>query len=199
MNWRNYLFPKIRHHSYNGHCPISISIQDKAFLKLIYYTKNIDEEIAGLLVVEKNGTFLHISDVILLNQEVSSGDVELSKDALLDFTDEMADKNPEILPKIKGWYHSHNFMNTFWSGTDDEAFKTLLGFSRDYCIGVVTSKQHHFRFRVDVETTNFGTLSFDNVPYKIIYGEYEQEVHAVNGKEKQVKTYESMVWERIKQ
>lgn len=155
------------------HLPFSdvkIKVYDRAMLKIIYFTRNVQGEVGGLMIVSRVGNNLIVEDVLLLKQKVSGGDFELDAEGLINFTEKIADKNKELLAKIKGWWHSHDTMGTFWSGTDDNQFNTFLSFFGDYCLGVVTNKHGHYRWRLDVNTP-FGQIIYDTMEYSIVYGE----------------------------
>lgn len=123
-------------------------IEEKAFLKLCYYIKNIDNEIGGLLETRKHGNTIVIEDVLLLEQEVSGTSVELSRKDLGKFIYENR-KNPKLLKAIHGWWHSHCDFDIFWSGTDNRTFRHLLQYFGDFVVGIVANKQHKFLFRYD--------------------------------------------------
>lgn len=76
--------------------------------------KDLESEIGGLLIVEElpEGG-LSIEDILLPKQTVSGGSFKPEPGI-------KCDNIAEILPKIKGWWHSHGTMGTFHSSTDND-------------------------------------------------------------------------------
>lgn len=117
-----------------------LKIQYKALKKMLIASEIMlnkhDEEILGYLVIEegKKGIGLTVTDIIIPEQKTSS---VLCKDD---------NKNPktfcniphELIPKIKGWFHSHKTMGLFYSSTDDETLENWC-YKKDYAIGIVVS------------------------------------------------------------
>ncbi len=140
-----------------------IVIPSRVASKIFSYTRSVNAEIGGLLVIEKTEKAIIISDALLFKQKVSSGNVELNPDNLAKQLSKIASKNPEKIEKIMGWWHSHNDMGTFWSSTDDACFKSFLAVS-PVAFGIVVNKSGNLKLRLDV-ATDIGVVTVGNVDY----------------------------------
>lgn len=140
----------------------------KTYLKMKYYIKHASGEVGGIGVVTKKDTTLIIDDVFLLKQKATGGHFELDGGELARFVAELSKTRPELLPKLKLWWHSHVNMGVFWSGEDDDTFERLLKHNgeMDYFVGLVGNKKLEIRARCDVES-NIGVIQFDNLATKI--------------------------------
>ncbi len=99
--------------------PNEIQIDYPVYSKMFAYAeiakKTFDSEVGGYLVMsELEGGGLKVEDIILPKQTVS-GATFTTKPGL-----KVA---PEVIPKIRGFWHSHHNMGTFHSNVDD----TTLG------------------------------------------------------------------------
>ena len=96
--------------------PNEIFISQETHAKLSAYAeiakKTLDSEIGGyLLIKELDEGGLLIEDILLPEQTVSGGSFKAKPGLKCD---------PEVIPKIHGWWHSHHNMGTFHSGTDND-------------------------------------------------------------------------------
>jgi len=107
----------------------------------LVYEKH-DEEVLGLLVVDegKNGKGLTVSDIIIPEQEIGSIDCEMKVGETLSQKEIPKGK----VRKIKGWFHSHKKMGTFYSWTDDKTLENWA-YALPYAIGVVVSLPSDFK------------------------------------------------------
>lgn len=81
--------------------PMHISISRRAYRKLLLYPKLVQSEIGGLHRLIQNGDGgLHITDTILLKQEVTGAHVDLDMDALAAFVAEVDDPS-----EYRSWWH----------------------------------------------------------------------------------------------
>jgi len=147
---------------------VKILITRKAYLRMKYFTEITTEEIGGLLVVDTNCNTLTVEDVILTKQEASAGGVNFDESDFSRILNNMARYKPDLIPKIKGWWHSHSDMNTFWSSTDEDAirkYKKLCGI----CVSINTNRSGNFLVRLDVDKPiNF---KIDDIPFQILMEE----------------------------
>lgn len=111
---------------------IKIKISEEAFEKMLYFTKKVNSEIGGLLKLEND----MITDVILLEQEVSNASVNIEARDIAKF---VAD-NESMLHFIKGMWHSHNGMQTFFSSVDENTGNTMASIN-GYWISIVVNKK----------------------------------------------------------
>lgn len=141
-------------------------IEEKAFLKLCYFIKNINSEIGGLLKINRDKSNIAIKDVILFKQEVDGVSVDLSSKDLGTFIHENK-HDVKLLKGLHGWWHSHNNFRTFWSRTDNATFDHLLQYFGDFVVGVVTNKKHKFLFRYDTLNKDGKRISFKTREFTI--------------------------------
>ena len=95
-----------------------------------------DEEVLGLLVIEegKNGKGLTVVNVITPEQKIGSASCEM----VIGETISQKEIPKELVPKIKGWWHSHKTMGVFFSTTDDTTLENWASML-PYAVGVVVS------------------------------------------------------------
>jgi len=100
---------------------LNIIVDPVAMLKIKYWVDVCHQEISGMGTVKKIGDTLYVSEVFLLDQEVTGADTEITAAAMgkLEFELHKA-KNADSL---NFWWHSHVNMGTFWSGTDHAQMK----------------------------------------------------------------------------
>lgn len=147
--------------------PYRVEITQKAWLRMIYLVKNHDREMGGHLVVKKiDDDKLIVEDIYVPEQETSSVSyLPSTKEIAL-----MAKTNPELIPKIKGWFHSHADMGAFWSGDDTQTARNSMNTFGEFCISIVMNKKYEYLIRLDVEE---GT--YDELPLNILL-EHEPEL-----------------------
>ena len=124
---------------------ITVKIDLEAYKKMMGYADLIDAEYIGFLVIEQEDNDIIVKDVILPYQKVTSGDCEFD-DTMFSVITENKNINPE---KIKGWIHSHNNMEVFWSSTDEDTIKKL-GRRMPFVVSIVVNKEHKMKTRVDI-------------------------------------------------
>ena len=156
---------------------IRVIVRHRAYAKLRYYTKHVNIEWGGLLVVSTKGNEIIVEDVVFRPQNARRGDFHLDLNNLGQYLAKLADTNPSLLPKLKGWAHSHHSMGTFWSGEDEDTFRQLCNYYGDYVIGVVVDNKGNQLWRVDLKHKVFGRLVIDNIKpeYVITDHSIEQE------------------------
>jgi len=163
-----------------------ILITSKAMEKIYSYTNAVDTEIGGILLIDKTNGKPLIKDALLFKQRATKGDVELD---LSNLSTELAKMKKEDVELLKGWWHSHNDMDTFWSGTDDDCFSSLLNVS-PVVYGIVVNKKGKLLLRADFKT-EIGVLTVDRIklsPVVRINNKYVLEAKAkVNASKKSKK------------
>lgn len=102
-------------------------------------------EIGGQMVVleDKDGDFI-LEDPVILEQSVSSGDCTMTSEALALHYAKMADKHGNGVRHC--WWHSHNVMRAFWSGTDDSTI--MDNPTKDFSISLVVNLKQEYKLRV---------------------------------------------------
>jgi len=112
-------------------------LSSKAYLKLKYYTLEVNGEVIGFLVIDDTDNLL-VEDVILPKQEISSTTCDFNS---LQFDTLISGNNIDI-SKIKGWFHSHDTMGLGFSHTDDNTIDKL-GRRMPYVVSIVTCKRNN--------------------------------------------------------
>lgn len=141
-----------------------IAITPNAKAKLDAYIGICKKEISGLGIVSKqpNWKFL-IEDILLFNQEVTSGTTDLDEETLHQFLTEAAEQNldPSVL---KLWWHSHVDGSVFWSSIDTGTInKALLG--DDWMLSIVGNKKGEYKCRLD--TYDPVRVALDELPLQL--------------------------------
>lgn len=163
-----------------------IRISGKAYQKMKFYTKLADGEIAGLLVIGKDSDGILVDDVILFEQTAGASTVELSKDDMGKFMRDMILQNrADIIPNIRGWWHSHSDMSVFWSTTDDNCIKRLMN-RMDFVISIVTNKSEAMKVRLDCKKPL--KFSIDDYPVEAIMNDIPLFTECKKEVEEKVKT-----------
>jgi len=104
-------------------------------------------EVSGLGTVEVRSGILEVTDLYLLEQEVSVGETELSALSVAQFLASAAGQGIDHT-KVRLWWHSHGSMESFWSATDD---KTIDGFDHvPWWLSIVGNSRGDYLGRVDV-------------------------------------------------
>ena len=117
-----------------------LNISYEAFSKMVTASQIVEDkhkdEVLGLLVVEegKNGKGLTVTDIIIPEQTIGCASCEM----VIGETISQKEIPTELVPKIKGWWHSHKHMGAFFSVTDDTTLENWA-YALPYAIGVVVS------------------------------------------------------------
>jgi len=125
----------------------TLYITSEAMKRIRYYTEAADGEVSGLGTIRRGANGHQIVDkVYLLEQKSSSGDTEIDTEAISKLMVTMMEENrdPSIL---KFWWHSHDNMGVFWSGTDDTCAETL---SHEFAFSLVVNKRGEKKCRLDL-------------------------------------------------
>lgn len=117
----------------------TVRIADKAWNKMCNYLRASEGEIGGILVIDDSEGLL-IEDIIITKQKVTGGHFELDAEDLGRTITEIMTKNPELMPKMKGWWHSHSTFGCFWSLVDDATTERFLNYGMKYCVSIVQSE-----------------------------------------------------------
>ena len=119
---------------------MSLDITYEAYRKMLIASQLVadkhDCEVMGLMVVEqgKNGKGLTVTDIIIPEQTIEQMECKL------DIGKTLSEKNipRELVPKVRGWFHSHKKTGCFYSNEDDKTLENwaVMG---NYALGVVVS------------------------------------------------------------
>ncbi|OQX52709.1 MAG: hypothetical protein B5M48_04770 [Candidatus Omnitrophica bacterium 4484_213] len=141
-------------------------ITPEAKQRLDLYIKLASYEISGLGKVQPiNQRDIFISDVFILEQEVSFDSTELDSKTLSKWLTKIVQegKNPV---HYKCWWHSHNDMRVFWSNTDRA---TIEKFGSDWMVSIVGNKRGDYLVRLDIFQPF--RLTVDNLKLEMYYPE----------------------------
>jgi len=117
-----------------------LNITHSAFRKMVLVSQIVndkyEEEVLGLLVIEegKNNKGLTVVDVIIPEQKISSANCEM----IIGETISQKCIPKKLIPKIKGWFHSHKNMGCWYSGVDDTTLENWA-YALPYAVGIVVS------------------------------------------------------------
>lgn len=146
---------------------MNIYITSKAFLTMKYFIEESEGEITGLgkvkLVMRESEEkvddiysfyrtptpkpSLLIYDIEILPQEATGGSATLDEEALAKFLYQRI-KQKKNVEDYKVWWHSHGFIQTFFSGTDTDTIDNSTEFP--YLISIVGNKTGNFLTRLDI-------------------------------------------------
>lgn len=150
---------------YNDDDIPKVIINDLPLIKMKEYVDQCDDEISWLGTVDVNtetNTYT-ITDVMLLEQEVSGISADLCEKSLSDFGSKLIQSGQaELFNKIKCWGHSHVNMEVYASGTDEDTF-TQLAQHTDYFIRLICNKKD--KLKIDLINIQKG-LEFDNIAWQ---------------------------------
>lgn len=107
-------------------------------------------EVGGLLLAEEEDDgFVVLSKPFLVKQKASSGEVDYDDDFIPLAIERMADEgvDPSL---IRGSWHSHGSMGTFWSQTDKEYIQKIGSAGTKYLISIVVNNKGDHKVRLDM-------------------------------------------------
>lgn len=130
----------------------------KAKSKLDAYINQCPTEISGLGKVVKIGDDFVIEDIFLLKQVCSPTHTQLDKNDLAEYMLSAASRG-ESLRNIRVWWHSHAYLDSFWSTEDDS---TATSFRGEWMISIVGNKKGKFLVRLDLFKPF--RVTFDELP-----------------------------------
>lgn len=142
----------------------SLKITEGALKKAQTYAVNIkrvlgkDIECYGYLITPNEFTDGVVRDIFLASQEADSMQVKLDIDDVIRAGKELKAKGFKIL----GWWHSHNTMSTFHSGTDDENLFTILNEIAPINFVEVKNEKEMFTKNAKTQITKEGLKIIDN-------------------------------------
>lgn len=118
--------------------------------KMRLYVESLDNEISGFGKIEFNQEedTCTIIDIKIFEQEVSSARSELEGENIAKFATELV-KNGETLGGWNLWWHSHNDMGVFWSGTDTGTMDENP-LDAPFMVSIVTNNDGEYKARIDL-------------------------------------------------
>jgi proteasome lid subunit RPN8/RPN11 len=104
-----------------------ISISPVEHARLMGYIKAaLPHEVSGLGLVDRTEDGLKISSIMLIKQQCTMGSTDLDTGAIADGMTELH-KAGEDTSRLRLWWHSHGTGGAFWSTTDRDTMKKLVG------------------------------------------------------------------------
>ena len=141
-----------------------VIIGREAYDKIMYYVHKAKFEISGLGNVQIIDGVPTVTDIILLEQENTSTETEITADAICKAEYEHLESG--MKGDLKFWWHSHVNMDVYWSKTDDDTVEQLT--KNGWFIHGVFNKKDEFKLRytnnepVAVEKDEIVILSDDD-------------------------------------
>jgi len=125
-----------------------IRITELAHRKLFTYADLADGEIGGLGLVRSDHGIVTIYDILLLEQEAGGAHTNLDTGAVANLMTDMM-KEGKDTSELKLWWHSHDTMGAFWSGTDTATIERFALTSK-WSVSIVINRRREYVARVDV-------------------------------------------------
>jgi hypothetical protein len=120
-------------------CDLNVHIPAHIFDEIDYYVQSTKEEISGMGRIVRDGNTLRVTKIYLPKQENTGSTTDLDEDAMASLMYESRDDEGDL----NFWWHSHNTMPAFWSGTDDATI-TDLG-SNGYIVATVFNHKREYK------------------------------------------------------
>lgn len=123
----------------------NIYITEEAHERIMACVKECEYEINGIARYHIDETKrVVIDEVAVLKQEVTGGSASHDTASLIEFLAPRDDRN-----QWRVQWHSHVHMDTFWSGTDEQAISSI-GETANFLISLVFNKSKHYKARLDI-------------------------------------------------
>lgn len=120
--------------------------------KLHAYVMAVDAEIAGMGKIEvRDDGNAWVTDIAIYEQEVTGATADLSSQSLAFFLTDLVRRGESPKQWIL-WWHSHNTMSAFFSGTDTGTIDSSDEF--DHLISLVVNKRRERKARLDFHRVN---------------------------------------------
>ena len=116
-----------------------------AWRKMRLYTDLCPWEVSGLGLLDEVDSGYVMTDLLLVEQEVTSLATALDGRAVSDLISRLLDAG-EDPSRLKVWWHSHAREAVFWSGEDE---RTISTFQNDYMLSIVSNHARKHLARVD--------------------------------------------------
>lgn len=107
------------------------------------------KEVGGFGYIEEDNGFIIVEKAFMVPQEVSAGEVDFEDTEALPYA---IDKSiaDNCIEKLRFSWHSHGNMNTFWSGTDENAITKFGSQGTPWIVSVVVNNKGENRARLDI-------------------------------------------------
>lgn len=117
-------------------------------LKMKYYVESVDAEISGVGKTRMIDEDIIVEDIIIFKQKCTGShtDLDVEDEAKIMYE---RDKRGESSKDWNLWWHSHNNMDVFWSGTDEDNIRKQAG-NGNYLLSIVTNNDRKYKTRFDI-------------------------------------------------
>lgn len=158
-----------RRDKYEDWIIMKIHFTNEAFLKLKYFVGLATGEVSGFGRTEVTGESIFVKDIIVLEQQVSSGSTIIEENAVNDFLHDLIERD-EDPAEWNIWWHSHGNMSAFWSLTDDATIEEMnmpwvLSIVASKGSGVISDEVGEITLLCRVDIFEPSRLTFDKLPW----------------------------------
>jgi hypothetical protein len=143
------------------------------------YVNAVHTEISGLGKIRQiTPEAILVEEIKIFEQVVSGGHTILDKEARTRFDDEQMQKG-DNLAGWKLWWHSHAFMDSYFSRQDEMTIEDWDNESNknNWLLSIVTNKKQQTKIRLDVFSPL--RLTITDIPFEISYEDdmLEAQIH----------------------
>lgn len=168
-------------------CP-RIRVRETAWKKLIAYVEACPKEVGGIGTVELKDGDMVVSEVHLLDQEVTGASTRPTKAPYLKFLSDYVASGKDHT-QLRLWWHSHADMGVFWSERD---LATMREYSDiDYLVSIVMNRKLDSLARLTLFRPV--PLAIDRVPLDVI-SDIDEGLRTAVAREVKAKVREKREW-----
>lgn len=151
---------------------VEVLFTQETYNQMFGYIDETPIEISGVgrikRIIEGDKISFVIHELFLLKQRNTSASTHLDAEELSNF---LIDRVRNELPvgDIKFWWHSHNTMGAFWSGTDDaccDGFEIEGREEGNWYLSIVANKRREMKCRLDIYKPY--RITFDELTVKVM-------------------------------
>lgn len=149
---------------------VRVFIKPIAYSKMWHYVDICDEEVSWLGIVENIGCIYIISDVYLVEQNVSSAESSIDEEAFCKLMKQLileGDEGGKKSNNIRFLGHSHHTMSTNPSHQDDLQMKEYAKNNMDFFVRGIFNKKGRIKFCIFLFKDGEILLELEDVPWSI--------------------------------
>lgn len=141
---------------------IKVHVERHVWSKMHGWCKAANSEVSGLFMVRlkewewqfKDGkiqpkALFEAYDIYFPEQKCTAAFTELAETSVAKLSMRLHKKKKK-LEDLRGWWHTHYTMSTFWSGTDDNTAQRLARTNGQWLVSIVVNQKGHWLCRVDM-------------------------------------------------
>lgn len=140
-----------------------IRFPEGVWKRLWAYIEACPDEVGGLGLIEARENALVVSEIFLLEQEVTAGTTDLDPSAVARLQCGLMERETDP-GALRFWWHSHADSPCYWSPVDQRTIGKLS--SADYCLSLVGNRKREHRLRLDVSQPV--PFAFDDLDHEVI-------------------------------